>query len=75
MTYTNLHIDRYSIEINRRKDQRLMEAELAFWRAAAEDFQGKLENIPAAIEKYGYLDVSYGDETMRLVREKSEDAA
>jgi hypothetical protein len=70
--YTNLSIDPYSRDLKQRKEQRMMEAELAFWRNMTDELQAKLENIPQAIEKYGYIDVSYGAERMRLVVEKSD---
>lgn len=71
MTYTNVSIDN-SFEISARKKQRLMEAELAFWQNLADELTAKLENIPAAIEKYGYVDIVTRRETVRLIKEPDE---
>lgn len=73
MTYTNVAIDN-SFEFSKRKKQRLLEAELAFWQNTADELIAKLENIPAAIEKYGYVDISSGQQRLRLIKEPAEDA-
>ncbi len=73
MTYTNVSIDN-SFEISERKKRRLVEAEMAFWQNLADELIAKLENIPAAIEKYGYVDIATRRETVRLVKEKKDEA-
>lgn len=74
MTYTNVSIDN-SFEISERKKRRLIEAELAFWQNLADELIAKLENIPAAIEKYGYVDIVTRRETVRLIKEPETDDA
>lgn len=66
MPHTNLSLpdDRYTRE---RLTRVLLEAEKEFWRKEAERLGDELENIPRAIEAYGYVTFDKGNDVVRLV--------
>lgn len=67
MAYINVSVPTLS-ELGEREKIRVLEAKLAFWQNAAEDLQGRLDNIPAAIEKYGQVDIyTRGNDKITLV--------
>jgi hypothetical protein len=60
MAHTNMSIPRRFGEIDRMLTTAKAEAELKFWKETAEWFLKELENIPEAIEKYGYVTLPDG---------------
>jgi hypothetical protein len=70
MSYTNVHI---KDNLRQLKADRMKDAELAFWQAVADELQGKLENIPKAVKEYGYVDIYYDGEHLRLAIEPKPD--
>ena len=64
MSHTNVQIPK-TMELERSSRQQVLEAELKFWRSQAEYLHRELENIPQAVEKYGYVDFPCG---LKLVR-------
>ena len=71
MAYTNVIIDSV-FDLTQSKSKRMMEAELAFWQNAADILQAKLENIPEAIAKYGYVDIISKSGKIRLIKEPTD---
>lgn len=66
MSYTNVHI---KDDLSKRKADRLIDAERAFWSGIADELQAKLENIPKAVKEHGYVDLYYEGKHLRLVAE------
>jgi len=73
--WTNVTIDRSGDTLERRQ-QVLLQAEMEFWRREAERLRETLENIPEAIERYGYVTIARrGEETIKLVAAPAEEDA
>jgi len=65
MVYTNVNIDYKNEDIYKRI--KLLEAELKYYQELANERLNTLENIPEAVEKYGYVDISYNSKNIKLV--------
>lgn len=66
MTHVNMMMpDERRIET--RLKMLLLETERNFWRTEAERMVMEFENIPRAIEEYGYIDVPHDGDRITLV--------
>lgn len=75
MTWTNVTIDRSGETLERRQNA-LLHAEMEFWKREAERLRETLENIPEAVEKYGYVTIAQGrNEPIKLVAATDEESA
>lgn len=50
------------------RERTLLQAELSFWRQQTEELQAKLENIPQAIEKWGFVEIIDGNKVLTLIQ-------
>lgn len=66
MSYPNEHIPQRS-HVRERLAIRLIEVERDFWRDHAEELLKRLENIPLAVEQHGFINISEGRGTVKLV--------
>ena len=65
--WTNVTLDRSS-ETHDRRQQALLQAEMEFWKREAERLRETLENIPEAVERYGYVTIARrNEETIKLI--------
>ena len=70
MSYTNVDISTRNEETHKRF--KLLEAELTYYKNHSAELQNKLDNIPMAIEDWGYVEIINGDKTLKLVQEVKE---
>jgi Asp-tRNA(Asn)/Glu-tRNA(Gln) amidotransferase C subunit len=70
--WTNVSIERDSA-VNQRRRIALLEAELAFWKEHADRLQQTLENIPAAVEKWGEVDIKSDGVRVTLIAKPAHD--
>lgn len=69
MAYTNITIpERFSTISQLREKIRYLEFKLKEEQNLSEDLFKELENIPEAIEQYGYVDIEWRGKKMKLVK-------
>ena len=67
--YTNVNVEaRRDVAVEKRLEKIKLEAELKFYRERCDWLTSVFENIPDAIEKYGYVDLKVGINTVKLVK-------
>ena len=75
MAYTNLNLYGHGY-YEENKQLYLAKAEISYYKKLCGELIEKLQNIPDAIKKYGYVDISYEKldkkETIRLIESKND---
>jgi len=70
MSHTNVDVRINRIEKEEYKKYVLLKAERDFLQAELSYAQADLKNIPEAINEYGFVEITYGNnETMTLVKQ------
>lgn len=70
MAYTNVNIpNAFSNENNLREKCAKLEFELSYANKMKDYYLDILENIPKAVEEYGYVDISFDGKKMKLVKQ------
>jgi hypothetical protein len=73
VAWTNVTIpELFSTEENYRKKIHDLTSELDYATKQVDRLLKELMNIPEAVEKYGYADISYGKERITLVKKAEQ---
>ncbi|WP_201829671.1 hypothetical protein [Microvirga zambiensis] len=71
MAYVNVEVPTYG-ETSDRRQLALTHAEMEFWKSEAAALRKQLENIPRAIEEWGYVTVTDGIRSVTLIAKPEE---
>lgn len=74
MAYTNVTLPT-STDTAERHNHAMLKADRDFWRDEAERLARTLQNIPEAVEKYGYVTLDCGGETLLLAESATDPTA
>lgn len=68
-SYTNLTVPmRWDRDVERRLEIEKLKTELIFYKKEYESLCAAFENIPAAIEEWGFVDLKVGKDSLKLVK-------